>query len=34
MDAVPALGQHTDAILGRYGYSTEAIAALREQGVV
>ena len=34
MDAVPALGQHTDAILSRYGYSTEAIAALREQGVV
>jgi len=34
MDAVPALGQHTDAILSRYGYSTEAIAALREQGAV
>ena len=34
MDAVPALGQHTDAILGRYGYSAQAIAALREQGVV
>jgi crotonobetainyl-CoA:carnitine CoA-transferase CaiB-like acyl-CoA transferase len=34
MDAVPALGQHTDAILSRYGYSAEAIAALREQGVV
>ena len=34
MDAVPALGQHTDAILSRYGYSAQAIAALREQGVV
>ena len=34
MDAVPALGQHTDAILSRYGYSAEAIAALRDQGVV
>ena len=34
MDAVPALGQHTDAILSRYGYSAEAIAALREHGAV
>ena len=34
MDAVPALGQHTDAILSRYGYSPEAIAALREQGAI
>jgi crotonobetainyl-CoA:carnitine CoA-transferase CaiB-like acyl-CoA transferase len=34
MDAVPGLGQHTDAILNRYGYSAEAIAALRDQGVV
>ena len=34
MDAVPALGQHTDAILSRYGFSAEAIAALRDQGVV
>jgi len=34
MEAVPALGQHTDAILSRYGYSAQAIAALREQGVV
>jgi crotonobetainyl-CoA:carnitine CoA-transferase CaiB-like acyl-CoA transferase len=34
MDAVPTLGQHTGAILSRYGYSAEAIAALREQGVV
>ncbi|WP_114968028.1 CaiB/BaiF CoA transferase family protein [Rhodoferax ferrireducens] len=34
MDAVPALGQHTDAILGHYGYSAERIAALRADGVI
>jgi len=34
MDAVPALGQHTDAILGHYGYSAERIADLRVEGVV
>ncbi|MDO8770372.1 MAG: CaiB/BaiF CoA-transferase family protein [Burkholderiaceae bacterium] len=34
MDAVPALGQHTDAILGHYGYSAEHIAALRAEGVI
>ena len=34
MDAVPALGQHTDAILAHYGYSAERIAALHAQGVV
>lgn len=34
MDAVPALGQHTDAILGHYGYSGEQIAALRAEGVI
>ncbi len=34
MDAVPALGQHTDAILGLQGYSAERIAALRTEGVV
>ncbi|WP_309683772.1 CaiB/BaiF CoA-transferase family protein [Polaromonas sp.] len=34
MDAVPALGQHTDAILGHYGYSAERIAQLRAEGVV
>ena len=34
MDAVPALGQHTDAILGLQGYSAAQIAALREQGVI
>jgi crotonobetainyl-CoA:carnitine CoA-transferase CaiB-like acyl-CoA transferase len=31
---VPALGQHTDAILGHYGYSAEHIAALRNEGVI
>jgi crotonobetainyl-CoA:carnitine CoA-transferase CaiB-like acyl-CoA transferase len=34
MDAVPALGQHTDAILTHFGYSAEHIAALHAQGVV
>jgi itaconate CoA-transferase len=34
MDAVPALGEHTDAILRSHGYSDERIAQLREQGVV
>lgn len=34
MDAVPALGQHTDAILSHYGYSSDAITTLRAQGVV
>ena len=34
MDAVPALGQHTDAILQRFGYSAERVARLRAQGVV
>ena len=34
MDAVPALGQHTDAILGQQGYSAERITALRAEGVV
>jgi crotonobetainyl-CoA:carnitine CoA-transferase CaiB-like acyl-CoA transferase len=34
MDAVPALGQHTNAILGHYGYSAERIAGLRAEGVV
>jgi itaconate CoA-transferase len=34
MDAVPALGQHTDAILATLGYSAERIAGLREQGVI
>ena len=34
MDAVPALGQHTEAILGKFGYSSERIAELRKDGVV
>jgi itaconate CoA-transferase len=34
MDAVPALGQHTEAILRELGWSAEAIAVLRAQGAV
>ena len=34
MDPVPAIGQHTDAILGELGYDRAAIAALRSSGVV
>ncbi|NMM36282.1 MAG: CoA transferase [Glaciimonas sp.] len=34
MDAVPALGEHTDAILGRLGYDTAAIADLRSHGTI
>ncbi|MEO7399680.1 MAG: CaiB/BaiF CoA-transferase family protein [Polaromonas sp.] len=34
MDAVPALGQHTDAILDRQGYSAERIGELRAEGVI
>ena len=34
MDAVPALGQHTDSILGELGYDAKAIASLRAEGVV
>jgi len=34
MDAVPALGQHTDAILTQCGYSAHAIAELHKQQVV
>ena len=30
----PTLGEHTDAILAELGYDAEAIASLREQGVV
>jgi itaconate CoA-transferase len=29
MDAIPALGQHTDAVLGELGYSNIEIADLR-----
>jgi len=34
MDAVPALGQHTDAILTELGYDSSAIAKLHAEGVV
>ena len=34
MDAVPALGQHTDAILTSLGFDGAAIAALRKQEVI
>jgi crotonobetainyl-CoA:carnitine CoA-transferase CaiB-like acyl-CoA transferase len=34
MDAIPALGEHTDAILGELGYDSDAIAGLRRDGVV
>ncbi|MFJ6567641.1 CaiB/BaiF CoA transferase family protein [Streptomyces sp. NPDC091292] len=34
MDAVPALGEHTDRILRGLGYDEEAVAALRSSGTV
>ena len=34
MDAVPALGQHTDSILSGLGYSATQLQALREEGAV
>jgi itaconate CoA-transferase len=34
MDAVPALGQHTDALLSDLGYSSDQVGALRDAGVV
>ncbi|WP_284617175.1 CaiB/BaiF CoA transferase family protein [Aquabacterium humicola] len=34
MDAVPGLGQHTDAILGELGFSVERIAAMRRDGAL
>jgi itaconate CoA-transferase len=34
MDPVPAIGQHTEAILGELGYDAAAIAKLRAQSVI
>ncbi len=34
MDAIPALGEHTDAILSSLGYSAEAIAALKQEKAI
>lgn len=34
MDAVPTLGQHTEAILGEVGFDAQAVAALRAEEVV
>ena len=34
MDPIPALGEHTDAILGGLGYDAAAIATLRARGAV
>lgn len=34
MDAVPALGEHTDSILGELGWSADSIAQLRDAGTI
>ncbi len=34
MDPIPAIGEHTDAILGELGYDAAAIAGLRKGGVI
>lgn len=34
MDPVPALGEHTDAVLTSLGYTTEQVARLRQAGSV
>jgi crotonobetainyl-CoA:carnitine CoA-transferase CaiB-like acyl-CoA transferase len=34
MGDVPALGEHTDAVLAELGYSREAIAAWRTEGTI
>ena len=34
MDAVPALGEHTEAIISKLGYSADVIAAMRARGAI
>jgi crotonobetainyl-CoA:carnitine CoA-transferase CaiB-like acyl-CoA transferase len=34
MGAVPALGEHADAILGELGYAPDAIARLRAEAAI
>jgi len=34
MDAIPAVGQHTQAILVSLGYSSEEITQLRAEGAI
>jgi len=34
MDAIPAVGEHTDALLADLGYSSADISGLRAQGVI
>jgi itaconate CoA-transferase len=34
MDAIPALGEHTESILSALGYSADAIASLKEQKAI
>ncbi|MFL9879760.1 CaiB/BaiF CoA-transferase family protein [Herbaspirillum rhizosphaerae] len=34
MDPIPALGQHTDTILGKLGYALEQIDQMRERGAI
>lgn len=34
MDAIPALGEHTEAILAKLGYSAEAIASLKQEKAI
>jgi itaconate CoA-transferase len=34
MEPIPALGEHTDAVLGELGYSTADVGALHAAGAV